>query len=128
MKRLREEVDGLHACETVAETNERARIARERRRIARNVDDACRPEGGERGVDPHAVRGGIHLREDVGGDLEVEPSLERDADGGIAGDEPDAAAGEDDAAYGGRARADALARREVGRSRTRPRACRERDA
>src|SRR5438093_1200080 len=69
MKRLREKVDGLHAREPVAEANERARVARQRRRIAGYVDEALRSESGERaeGVGGARARWVENRRVDVTG-------------------------------------------------------------
>ena len=44
MKRLRKEIEWLHAEDAVAVRRERAHVTRERRRIAGDVDHAPRPE------------------------------------------------------------------------------------
>src|SRR5881409_3877985 len=46
---LRKNVDRLHALEAIAGGEEREHVARERGRVAGHVDDARRPERGERG-------------------------------------------------------------------------------
>src|SRR5439155_12500109 len=46
---LRKHVDRLHAAKTIAGAEEYAHVARQRGRVAGHVDDARRPERGERG-------------------------------------------------------------------------------
>ena len=53
-----EHVEGLHACDCVVRREEAPRVPRLRGRVARDIDDAARPEGEERveeGLRPPAV-------------------------------------------------------------------------